>query len=37
MSSSSFYKLTVILGDGTVQSMQAFAGKVVFATNVASM
>lgn len=33
----SFYTLSAVKGDGTVQSMQDFRGKVVYATNVASM
>jgi hypothetical protein len=37
MSSSSFYGLTAIKGDGGVLPMEELRGKVVYATNVASM
>ena len=33
----SFYNLSAVKGDGSVQSMEEFRGKVVYATNVASM
>lgn len=33
---SNFYKLAGLRGDGTMQAMKDFAGKVVYATNVAS-
>jgi len=33
----SFYALSVVKGDESVQSMDEFRGKVVYATNVASM
>jgi hypothetical protein len=35
--SAPFYKLKAVLGNGKVQAMKEFVGKVVYATNVASM
>jgi len=32
----SFYSLAATKGDGTIQQMSEFRGKVVYATNVAS-
>ena len=34
---SSFYDFTAVRSDGTVISMEKYRGKVVYATNVASM
>ena len=36
MASSQFYKLSALRGDGKMQKMSEFVGKVVYATNVAS-
>jgi len=33
----SFYNFSAVKGDGSTQSMEDFRGKVVYATNVASM
>jgi hypothetical protein len=37
VSAMSFYTLSAVKGDGSIQDMADFKGKVVYATNVASM